>query len=78
MKYHSDEMISVGDRVKYNGQEGCVALVAGESRSGSPLIKWEEWTLNEGEVLILFNNGALLRLDDVQNEEDLVFQERIG
>ena len=54
MKYQSGEMVCVGDRVKYNGQEGLVALVAGESRLGSPLIKRGEWALKVGEALILF------------------------
>ena len=78
MKYHSGEMISVGDRVKYNSQEGYVALIAGDSRSESPSDKPEIWNLNEGELLILFDNGARLVLDEVSNDELLVFCARNG
>jgi len=78
MKNHSGEMISVGDRVKYNGQKGSIALVSGESRSASPSIKLEEWDLNDGDVLILFSNGARLLLNEVPNDELLMFSGRSG
>lgn len=75
MKYHSGKTISLGDRVSYNGQNGCIALIGGESNSGSPLIKRKEWSITDAEVLILFDNGARLTLDDVWEDNLLVFLE---
>lgn len=76
MKYQSGETISPGDRVTYNGQDGCIALIGGELESGSHFIKPEEWSISESELLILFDNGARLILDDISEEDLLVFRRR--
>lgn len=73
MKYQSGKTISLGDRVTYNGQEGCIALIGNESGSGSPLILRKEWVMSDAQVLILFDNGARLMLDDVPEDDLLVF-----
>ena len=66
----------MGDRVTYNGQPGCIALVGCKPGSGHPNIRQAEWTMNESEILILFDNGAILKLDNVQDDDLLVFLSR--
>ena len=78
MKYYTGESILPGDQVTYNGQEGCVALSGTQSTSGSPAIIREEWHISDDEILILFNNGARLKLDRVQEDELLAFHRRAG
>jgi hypothetical protein len=78
MKYHSGKMISLGDRVTYNGQEGCIALIGGEVGSGSALIKQEEWNLNDEQLFVFFDNGARLILDGAQDDELLALVARSG
>jgi hypothetical protein len=73
MKYHSGKTISLGDRMAYNGQEGCVALIGRDPKSGTPLILPKEWDINDAEILILFDNGARLVLGNVPADELLVF-----
>ena len=57
--------------------DGCIALVTGESGSGSPL-EWDEWNLKDGQVLVVFDDGGRLMLDDIQEEDLLVFRARGG
>ena len=71
MKYHSGSIISLGDRVKYNGQEGCIALIGCDTGSGSPAIQRADWIMSDSEILILFDNNARLMLDTV-SEDDLL------
>ena len=78
MKYYSGNNITLGDRVYYHNQEGCIALIGGESGSGSPLIIQTEWELKGGEVFVLFDNGGSLILDEVENDDLLVFCKRAG
>lgn len=73
MKYYSGRMISVGDRIAYNGQQGTVALVGRGSESGCAGIRPSEWTMNDSEIFIRFDNGALLKLDHISEDELLVF-----
>jgi hypothetical protein len=76
MKYQSGEIISLGDCVTYNGQKGCIALIGREPASGSPAIEPTEWVMNELEILILFDNGARLKLENVIKDDLLVFCRR--
>lgn len=72
MKYYSGKPISIGDKVTYNGQSGCIALIGSESQSGDLNVLRSEYTMNPEQVLVLFDNGARLMLDDVPEEDLLV------
>jgi hypothetical protein len=73
MKYRSGDVICVGDRVTYNGQEGCIALIGSED-SGCCGMKRPEWTMRNSQLLIVFDNGARLMLDQVQEDDHLVLR----
>jgi len=72
MKYYSGESVSIGDRVTYNGQSGCIALIGSESPSGALNVLRSEYAMTPKQVLVLFDNGARLMLDDVPEEDLLV------
>ena len=76
MKYQSGEIVSLGDRVKYNGQDGCVALIGRESGVGCSGVRRLDWRMSDTEILILFDNGARLMLNNVSEEDLLVFSQR--
>jgi len=76
MKYQSGEIIFVGDRVTYNGQEGCIALIGCELGSGCSGVQRADWTMNDSQVLILFDNNARLMLDNTPEDHLLVFRRR--
>jgi hypothetical protein len=78
VKYQSGASIVLGDSVEYNGQKGCIALVGHEGGSGSLLVKREEWGMNDSQILIRFDNGAFLMLDDPSKDDLLVFYRRKG
>ncbi len=78
MKYNSGDNSALGDRITYNGQGGCIALIGPKSESGSPLILREEWTMNKTQVLILFDNGARLMLDEIYEDPLLVLCQRLN
>ena len=71
MKYHSGEVIRLGDRVKYHGQGGCIALIGSETGSACCDLNRSEWAMQDSEVVILFDNGARLMLDQTA-EDDLL------
>ena len=76
IEYQSGGSVSLGDRVTYNGQKGCIALIGCEEGSGCSGVQRSEWAMNDTEVLILFDNGALLMLDKIEEEDLLVFGEK--
>jgi hypothetical protein len=76
MKYQSGPIVSLGDRVTYSGQKGCIALIGCESGAGCPGVQRAEWTMSDTEVLILFDDGGRLILDNISEEDLLVFHER--
>ena len=76
MKYLSGESIAIGDRVTYNGQQGCIALIGQQAESGTPSIQRTKWNMNDSQILIFFDNGARLMLDDVPDDAFLVFCRR--
>ncbi len=67
-RYSSGREIHVGDRVTYNNQRGQVVFVAdrGEYAEG---YEWKEYSSG---IMIVFDNGARLRLDAA--DDMLVFQ----
>jgi hypothetical protein len=67
-RYSSGREIHVGDRVTYNNQQGQVVFVAdrGEYAKG---YEWKEYSSG---IMIVFDNGARLRLDAA--DDMLVFQ----
>ena len=68
----------MGDRVKYNKQEGCVALIGCSPTSGCAAVRRKDWSMNRSQVLILFDNGARLVLDNVSEDQHLVLCRRRG
>jgi hypothetical protein len=76
MNYRSGQIISLGDQVTYNGQKGYIALIGCELGSGCSGVQRSEWNMNDTQVLILFDNDARLMLDNVLDEDLLVFCER--
>lgn len=78
MKYQSGQVVFLGDRVTYSRHKGCIALIGCESRSGCPGIQRSEWTMNDTEVLILFDDGGRLILEKISEEDLLVFCGRAG
>jgi hypothetical protein len=77
MQYESGQIVSLGDRVKYNGQAGCIAVIGSEPGVGCSGIQRSDWgNMGDLQVLILFDNGALLMLDNTVEEDLLVFCER--
>jgi hypothetical protein len=76
IKYQSGQVVSLGDRVKYHGQAGCIALIGREPGVGCSGIQRSDWNMNDSEVFILFDNGARLTLDDTSEDDLLVFCER--
>jgi hypothetical protein len=73
MKYQLGEIISLGDRVTYNGQKGRIALIGSKSRSGCRGIRRADWIMNDSQILVLFDNGARLMLDNPSEDNLLVF-----
>jgi len=76
MKYQSGEIVSLADHVTYNSQKGCIALIGCELGAGCPGVQRSDWIMNDTQVLILFDNGARLMLDNLTEEDLLVFCER--
>lgn len=74
IKYHSGRTVSIGDRVTFSGQNGCIALIGCHSGSGCPGVLRTEWTMNDTEVLVLFDDGGRLILDNISDEDLLVFR----
>ena len=76
MQYQSEETISLGDRVTYNGQEGCIALIGCELGSGCSGVQRPDWSMNDSQVLVLFENNARLMLDNISEDDLLIFCRR--
>ena len=74
MKYPSGDTIRVGDRIEYNGQSGCVALVG--DMNGACCGVRQLRSLGQEEIYILFDNRARLVLDETEEDELLVLVAR--
>lgn len=72
IKYYSGRPVALGDKVTYNGQSGRIVLIGSESQSGALDIRRSEYAMTAKQVLVLFDNGARLMLDDVPEEDLLV------
>jgi len=63
MKYSDGNSILLGDKVRYNNQAGTIVLlddVSVDSERFDPA----KWAVIKGGLLIEFDNGALLHLDE--------------
>ena len=74
MKYPSGDTVRVGDRIEYNGQAGCVALVG--DMNGACCGVRQLKSLRQEEIYIQFDNRARLVLDETEQDELLVLVAR--
>jgi hypothetical protein len=62
MNYQSKKTVMLGDQISYNGQIGIIVLLRGKSNDITAFDP-KDWSSCPG-VLIRFENGAVLHLDD--------------
>lgn len=75
-RYSNNEQIMLWDRVTYSGAKATVVYVAGNGAENPkyPKADWE--TEVPKGIMIECENGALLQLDECNEEEDLDFLSR--
>ena len=66
MFYRHNDPVELGDRVNYNGQLGRVVFVRG-SKLENPRFPSSVWLEAAATILIEFDNGALLNLQDADD-----------
>jgi hypothetical protein len=78
LRYRSGEEILKGDKVLFHGNPAEIELVAADSNSTDPVIRWhmEE---HGGGVMVLdpvVSGRTFIAADEITTEEDLEFVER--
>jgi hypothetical protein len=75
IRYPDGQEVRLGDSVLYGGEKGTVVAHA-PSSSYDPAFPREEWEqLLSGGFLLRFENGALLRLDECDEDTQLLGRE---